>query len=359
MTERDQKTSKPARSGRLIRVVMVLCLLVGIACIAYPLVANLAYELGAYNAVSSYRDSLSRYSDEELERMWAEAYAYNDELGNPQVRDPFGYDDIVPPLDRYFEVLNPDGTGMMGYVEVPSANLRLPVYHGTSDEVLEQGVGHIATSALPIDGISIHPILTGHTGLPGKVLFTNLSLVREGDLVRMVVLDKTFAYRVTSVDIIEPDDTSLLQPAAGENRLTLFTCTPYGINSHRLLVTGVPVADDGSGGGGLPLSLLWTALGLLAVLIAAFTITVILRRRKRRRIEAMADARAKVEAPESMQPAPARIGESTRAYTIVLVVLGAAILAVAWAAIGVAMYTGYIPYFNLGYDWLEELRTPG
>lgn len=340
---------------RLIRIFFILVLLLGVGLLLYPVVANVAFQLGAYNAVSSYNDSLLRYSDDDLKRMWDEAYAYNEELGNPEVRDPFGYEEIESPLDRYFQTLNPDGTGMMGYVEVPAANIRLPIYHGTSEEVLEQGAGHIATSAFPIDGTSIHPILTGHTGLSGKLLFTNLSLVRQGDIVRVVVLDKTFSYRVVSVDVIEPDDTSLLQPVAGENRLTLFTCTPYGINSHRLLVTGVPVTEEGGADGGVPLALLWVVLGLLAAVAVAFAAVTAARHRKRL---ATAYASKKRGAHDgSLEHEGMGLHVSTRGYSIAMVALAIAMAVLVWVALGVGMYTGFVPFFDVGYGWLEAFRA--
>lgn len=340
---------------RLIRMFFILVLLLGVGLLLYPVAANVAFQLGAYNAVSSYNDSLLRYSDDDLKRMWDEAYAYNEELGNPEVRDPFGYEEIESPLDRYFQTLNPDGTGMMGYVEVPAANIRLPIYHGTSDEVLDQGAGHIATSAFPIDGTSIHPIITGHTGLSGKLLFTNLSLVRQGDIVRVVVLDKTFSYQVTSVDVIEPDDTSLLQPVAGVNRLTLFTCTPYGINSHRLLVTGVPVVEEGTGEGGVPLALLWVVLGLLAALAVAFVAVAVARHR--RRLAATYAMKKRGGHAGALKHGGKAPSFSTRGYSIAMVGLAIGMAVLAWIALGVGMYTGFVPFFDLGYGWLEAFRA--
>lgn len=241
-----------------------LVLVVGVACVLYPVVTNIAYQMGAYSAVASYDDAVSRRTPEELARLWADAYAYNDELAAPEVRDPFTVDEVTSPLDRYYDVLDPDGTGMMGYVEVPSAGIELPLYHGTGDEVLQTGAGHIATTALPIDGESIHPVVTGHTGLPDKLLFTNLMFVQEGDVFRVKILDRTFSYRVASVDVVEPDDAALLQPVEGEDRLTLLTCTPYGINSQRLLITGVPTVEDDEQGA-RPLVLPFVVAGALLV----------------------------------------------------------------------------------------------
>lgn len=258
-----------------------IVLILGIGCILYPLVTNIAYQMGAYSAVSSYDDAVARYSPEELAQLWAEAYAYNEELSATEVRDPFTVDEVTAPLDRYFEVLNPDGTGMMGYVEVPSVGLEVPLYHGTGDEVLQKGAGHIATTALPVDSDSIHPVLTGHTGLPDKLLFTNLAFVKEGDIFRVKILDRTFTYKVASIDVVEPDDTALLQPVAGEDNLTLLTCTPYGINSQRLLVTGVPTQDNDEQGLQPVLLLSLAAAGVVLLLVVG--VVQVVRRTRRPR----------------------------------------------------------------------------
>lgn len=260
------------------RAFFALVLAAGIACILYPVVTNIAYQLGAYNAVSTYDEAVARYTPEELDRLWADAYAYNAELAAPEVRDPFAYDEVVSPLDRYYHVLDPDGTGMMGVVEVPSIGLELPIYHGTADEILKKGAGHLATTALPIDGISLHPVITGHTGLPDKLLFTNLALVKEGAVFRVRVLDKAFSYKVVSVDVVEPDDTALLQPVEGEDRLSLLTCTPYGINSHRLLVTGVPTTEGDTIASARENLLPWIVGGIIVIIVLTTTTLIVLRR---------------------------------------------------------------------------------
>ena len=267
---------------RLARWFFGSVLVLGIGCILYPVVTNVAYQMGAYSAVSSYDDAVSRRTPEELAQLWEQAYAYNEELAASEVRDPFAVDEVSAPLDRYFEVLDPDGTGMMGYVEAPSIGLELPLYHGTGDEVLQKGAGHIATTALPIGGDSIHPVLTGHTGLPDKLLFTNLSFMEVGDVFRVKVLDRTFSYKVASVDVVEPDDTALLQPTAGEDELTLLTCTPYGINSHRLLVTGVPTAEGDGEGARLVVPAPFAVAGAALALVAGALLAVRRIRRTRR-----------------------------------------------------------------------------
>ena len=185
----DGSAPKKKRWGKVFFSLAFLC---GIVLLFYPVVSNLIYASGVYNATLSYDNAVKKYSKEELAQLWADAENYNKELGFPTVKDPFGFKDVISPLDRYYDTLNPDGTGMMCYIEIPSINVRLPVYHSTSEEVLQKGVGHIATTALPINSESSHAVLTGHTGLPDKMLFTNLTLLKKGDIFRLHVMDKSF-----------------------------------------------------------------------------------------------------------------------------------------------------------------------
>lgn len=226
------------RRSRIAAALSTLLLLAGAALLAYPLVSNMLYQMGAYNAISSYDISVASLSQEELDALWEEAVSYNHALGHPEVRDPWGYEEVVAPLDTYWDVLDPEGTGVMGYVEAESAGIMLPIYHGTLDESLQRGAGHIATTALPVGGESTHAVVTGHTGLPEKMLFTNLTAMRVGDVFSVHVLGRELRYEVSRIDVVEPTDTSLLQPVEGRDYLTLLTCTPYGVNTHRLLVTG-------------------------------------------------------------------------------------------------------------------------
>lgn len=277
---RAGKSSSVAQ--RIVSVLFLLVIFVGMGFLLYPIASNVIYQLNTANLVTTYEGSVGNYSQTQLDRMWEDAHAYNEELGNPVVRDPFAYEKIVSPLDRYFDILNPDGTGMIGYVQVPSAGINIPIYHTTADDVLRKGAGHIATTAFPIDGLSIHPIITGHTGLPDKLLFTNLTLVKVGDIFRIKVLDKTFVYRVDSINVIEPDDISKLQPVQGENHVTLLTCTPYGINSHRLLITGSPTTEDMQEMRGVSLDIMPWLLAFCLLIIIAMIVTGVVRRRTRK-----------------------------------------------------------------------------
>lgn len=292
--------AKRRKGSRILgNLVFALVILIGSGMIGYPLLANWLYLRTVEESTASYTRSVSGLNDKELKAMWDEAYAYNHELGNPRVRDPFSEVEITSPLDRYNKVLNPDGSGMMGYVEVPRAGIDLPIYHGTSERVLQIGAGHIATTALPIDGTSIHPILTGHTALPDRMLFTNLTRVRKGDYFSMRILDKTFWYRVASIDVILPSDTSKLQPKQGDNRLTLLTCTPYGINSHRLLVTGVPSdpPPEDEGPSYPPLWWAWVCFAAFLLLVLAEALIGRARRWYRRRLRMVRAGNVDVSGP--------------------------------------------------------------
>lgn len=277
------QTSMRDLKYRIASLFFVLVIVAGVGFLLYPILSNVLYQLNTANLMTSYNRAVANYSPEQLDQMWADAYAYNEELGNPIVRDPFAYEEIVSPLDRYFDILNPDGTGMIGYVEVPSAGINIPIYHATTNDVLEKGAGHIATTAFPIDGDSIHPIITGHTGLPDKLLFTNLTVVKVGDVFRIRVLDKTFSYKVDSIEVIEPTDVTKLQPVEGENHLTLLTCTPYGINSHRLLVTGSPTEEDvPQNTRGVSLDVLPWFVAFCLLVIAAMIADLLIRRRAKK-----------------------------------------------------------------------------
>ncbi len=271
MTKAATPKRKKRQAGRIIgRLVATLVLLIGGAMVAYPLVANWTYTRAVRIEMENYNRIVGEMDHSDLDKMWKEAQDYNHELGYPKVRDPFSVKEVVSPLDRYEEMLDPLGTGVMGYVEVPTAGIDLPIYHGTSDDNLDKGAGHIATTALPVSGTSIHPVITGHTGLPSKMLFTNLTRVKKGDIFRLRILNRTLSYKVTSIDIIEPQDTSKLQPIEGKNMVTLLTCTPYGINSHRLLITGVPTTETDTQGPTYPPE--WIAWILVVVLIVLMVV---------------------------------------------------------------------------------------
>lgn len=216
--------------------------LAGMALTVYPFVSNYLYEKEQEKIILDMDNTNLEVSSLETEREKAEAYnAYlleeNIILTDPFDPEAFAEKSEVP----YEEILNPYGNGMMGYLEIPVIDLTLGIYHGTSPHVLEEGVGHLENSSLPIGGESIHSVLSAHTGLSDKKLFTDLVLLEKGDTFYIHVLDEILAYKVDNIEVVTPDDTESLHVVPGEDHVTLVTCTPYGVNSHRLLVRGTRI----------------------------------------------------------------------------------------------------------------------
>lgn len=231
-----QKKIKGRGGNLLLLIVAFLFLLAGIGIFLYPVISNLLAEKNQAQVIQEYDSALEQINETELEKEWEAAEEYNENLNGDPVHDPFvsgsGY--ILP--DNYQDVLNIDG--VMCYLEIPKIDLRLPVYHGTSEEVLEKGVGHLESTALPIGGSGRHCVLTGHRGLPSAELFTRLDELEIGDYFYLQVLGKTLTYQVDKISVIEPEELENLVPIEGMDLVTLLTCTPYGENTHRLLVRG-------------------------------------------------------------------------------------------------------------------------
>lgn len=235
------KTKKTGKKGKekLIWVAAVLFFLLGAGVFLYPFISNFLAEKNHEKVIDSYKAKVEKISSEDLEKEWEEAKIYNENLAGDPVHDPFivgsGY--AVP--DNYNEVLNVDSSGVMCYLEISKINLNLPVYHGTSEEVLQRGAGHLEMTALPIGGENRRSVLTGHRGLPSAELFTRLDEMEVGDYFFIHVLDQTLAYQVNEIKTVKPEELQKLNVnPKGEDLVTLVTCTPYGVNTHRLLVTG-------------------------------------------------------------------------------------------------------------------------
>ena len=231
-----ENTEKKA-SIVLIWGVGILSILLGVGIFLYPFISNFFAELNQNKVIDVYKATVEDTSKEEIAAEWEEAKIYNENLSGDPVHDPFivgsGY--AVP--DNYDEVLNLDEA--MCYVEIPKLSLKLPVYHGTSEEVLRKGVGHLEMTALPIGGKNRRTVLTGHRGLPRAELFTRLDEMELGDEIDIHVLDEIHAYKVIDIETVEPERLQdLTITPNGKDLVTLVTCTPYGVNSHRLLVTG-------------------------------------------------------------------------------------------------------------------------
>ena len=219
-------------------IIRLLVLVVAFAVLLYPTVSSYVNEKNGSKVVSNYDAESVRLSNAEKEKMLEEARAYNKEmLSNIDLIDPFSQGEKS--LDaRYESLLNIDGSGMMGYIRIPKIKVEIPIYHGTSESVLQAGVGHFWGTSLPVGGESTHTVLTGHRGLPTKTLFTNMDKLVKGDVFYIKVLDETLAYKVDQILTVLPEETEALSIVPGQDYATLVTCTPYAINTHRLLVRG-------------------------------------------------------------------------------------------------------------------------
>ena len=221
-------------------IAMILVLLVGLSLMLYPTVSDRWNAMHQSRAIASYSEAVSGMENARYDELLAQAQAYNAALTNRPGR--FTMTDEERAV--YESVLDVSGTGIMGYVEIPRIDCSLPIYHGTSEGVLQIAVGHIEGSSLPIGGPGTHCVLSGHRGLPSAKLFTSLDRMQTGDTFMLHVLDETLTYEVDQILTVEPEDVSALAIDPQADLCTLVTCTPYGINSHRLLVRGTRIETE-------------------------------------------------------------------------------------------------------------------
>lgn len=219
-------------------IILFLFLLVGLSILNYPFISQWVNRRSESQAVESYEKQTDILEDEKKRIIKQEAEAYNKELLEKQTGVSDGFSMQNKRDDIYEEILNPSGDGIMGVLRIPKIQVHLPVYHGTSAKVLEEGVGHLYGSSFPTGGEGTHSVLSSHRGLPSKTLFTDLDQIKEGDLFFLDILGEEMAYRVEAILTVEPEETDALEIIPGKDYVTLVTCTPYGINSHRLLVRG-------------------------------------------------------------------------------------------------------------------------
>ncbi len=269
--------------GKLRSVIRLLCILIGVGILLYPSVSTYLSEKNGSRATGSYDGLVEQQNEAARQAILQEAIDYNrllaedqkeaglpltDELGRPACRD------------TYWDILNLSGNGMMGYIVLPTLGETIPIYHSTEESVLQVGIGHVVNTSFPVGGPSTHAAISGHRGLPSASLFTNLDQVKIGDCFYIKVMDQVLAYQVDQILTVLPDDTKELAIVPDEDYVTLITCTPYGINSHRLLVRGsripyVPPEDgsplipeaEGSFLAKIPMQYRHLMLGLLAILI--------------------------------------------------------------------------------------------
>ena len=228
------------------RLARLLVILLGIGILVYPSLSEYLSQVNGSRVTASYDDSVLQLEQDRLDQLLAQAREYNNQLaGNNMGKAPLSDDDgnpITP--ESYWELLNVDSAGMMGYIEIPKLNSTIPIYHGTSEAVLQVGVGHLQNTSLPVGGESTHAALSGHRGLPTRSLFTDLDQLELGDRFYIRVLNETLCYTVDQILTVLPHEMDALAIEEGKDYLTLITCTPYGINSHRLLVRGVRTPYD-------------------------------------------------------------------------------------------------------------------
>lgn len=236
----------------IIKIMVIMLFIAGIGLLSYPVLSNEWNTYVQSKLIGNYQDKLSSMDDNEYELEWNAAEDFNSQiLQNDIGTDAFGMDseeDEQTPSDKfynskYYSVLNVNGDGIMGYLSIPKINLKLPIMHGTYDEFIQRALGHMNGTALPIGGEGTHSVIVGHRGLPQAELFTNIDQLKEGDKFYIHVLDEVHAYQVDKIyPMIEADDIDTLTEALavedGKDYVTLFTCTPYGVNTHRLLVRG-------------------------------------------------------------------------------------------------------------------------
>ena len=217
-----------------VNIILCLVILIGIGLLSYPTVSDWWNSFHQTRAVASYAAAVSQMKTEDYDRLFAEADDYNRKLAGTGMKWSMTDEEI----QEYNSILDISENGIMGYIDIPRIRQTLPIYHGTDDAVLQVAIGHLAGTSLPVGGDSTHCVVSGHRGLPSARLFTDLDRLTVGDIWTMTVLNRTVTYEVDQIRIVEPEDLSELQIVQGSDYCTLLTCTPYGINTHRLLVRG-------------------------------------------------------------------------------------------------------------------------
>lgn len=222
------------RKNTLTTILLIVLLLAGLSLLLYPSFSDYWNSLHQSRAIASYAETVAQLDDEQYDAQWQAAVQYNQSL----IYRDNEYLLSESQQQTYDELLDVSGLGVMGYIEIPEINCTLPIYHGTAESVLQIAVGHLDWSSLPVGGEGTHCVLSGHRGLPSAKLFTNLDKLIVGDTFMLRILDEVLTYEVDQILIVEPQDTSNLTIVPGKDYCTLVTCTPYGINTHRLLVRG-------------------------------------------------------------------------------------------------------------------------
>ena len=228
----------------VIKIIIVLMFMLGLGIVLYPIVSSEIMEYRQHKSINTYNDVIIKCKKNNIEGLFKEAEKYNESRSSCTdiLYDTSESQNHIN-HKNYYDILNIEN-GIMGYISIPKINVNLPIYHGISDSVLRKGVGHISTTAFPIGGSGCHSVLSGHTGLPSARLFTDLDKLKINDYLYVKILNKTFKYKVDKISVVSPTDTRELIPIKNKSYVTLVTCTPYSINTNRLLVRGVFVKDN-------------------------------------------------------------------------------------------------------------------
>lgn len=277
-------------------ILMGILLLAGLTVLFYPAISNWYNAQYQIQAVVEYNDTVAQLTDTAIAQELARAKEYNEALTGGGITDPFIPGGGAQLPEDYTAILDA-GSGVMGTLEIPKIDVNLPIYHGTGTQVLEKGVGHMEMTAFPIGGEGNHSVLTGHTALPTATLFSGLNKLEVGDGFYIKIYNQIMAYRVDNIVVVEPSNTRPLMPEPGKDYVSLVTCTPYAVNSHRLLVRGVRIfytESDLANGAGQNVTpegwkidfALLAAAGGLVVVVAVFMVVIVRRRQREKRREA-------------------------------------------------------------------------
>lgn len=264
-------------------IIACLALIIGVCMLAYPTIADAVNSFTQSRAIAGYTQAVESMDSNASRAALDEARAYNAGLiGNAHRFSP-----TEEEQDKYSSLLDITGTGVMGYIEIPAIDVRMPIYHGTSDAVLQVGIGHMVGSSLPVGGEGTHSVLSGHSGLVSARILTDLEKVKMGDTFTIHVLDEILTYRVDQIKTVLPEEINDLEIVQGEDYVTVVTCTPYGVNSHRLLVRGerIPTPETPEETEPIPeyrtFDMAWMLIAILAVIAVAVVIAIITRKKRK------------------------------------------------------------------------------
>lgn len=277
-------------------IAIALIFIIGLGVLCYPLISSVVNNIGIREEAEVQREKFETMDPEDVKALFAEAEAYNKSLLNTVIlTDPFDEEAYEKIGAHYEETFNTGENGLIGFIDIPKINVYLPIYHGTSTEVLERGAGHLDNTAFPIGGANTHSVISAHTAFPTETFFDYLTDMEEGDEFYIHVLNRILKYRVDQIKVVLPEDVSDLYVEEGKDLVTLLTCTPYAVSSHRLLVRGSRVPDDDPGGTvsvstgkgyiyflGYKISYLAMGIAIAAFLVVVISIVMIALRLRRR-----------------------------------------------------------------------------